>query len=100
IASGFCGGLVEKDGVGVADGACELAAAGVVDLVGDGIGLFADDASHFVSDKGLFLLGHGRLLLGNLNVCVREHSAGGGGCQREEQRIWNKEQGRMVVSGE
>src|SRR3990172_6758139 len=51
---------VEVDGVAVADGAGELAAAGAVDFVGDGLGLAADGGAHFVGDdRGL---GHGRLL--------------------------------------
>ena len=65
IALGLRGGFVEEDGVGVADGAGELAAAGVVDFVGDGLRLFADGGAHLVGDDGGLLLGHGRLLLGS-----------------------------------
>src|SRR5205809_2909047 len=86
IASGLGGRFVEENGIGVTDSACELTATGVVNLVCDGFGFLADDGSHFVGDEGLFLLGHGRLLLGNPNVCVREHSAGGWGCQRGERQ--------------
>src|SRR3990172_5641161 len=44
--------LVEEDGVGVADGAGELAAAEVVDLVGDGRGLAAEGGAELVGDEG------------------------------------------------
>src|SRR5205809_2400439 len=86
IASGLGGRFVEENGIRVTDSACELTATGVVNLVGDGFGFLADDGSDFVGDGGRFLVGHGRLLLGNPNVCVREHSAGGWGCQRGERQ--------------
>src|SRR3972149_5374069 len=49
--------LVEEERVGVADGAGEHAAGGLVDLEGNGLGLLADLGAHRVGDDRS--LGHG-----------------------------------------